>query len=717
MPRRTLSVLTAAVTLGGLAVAAQPAVAAVSPAVNLTAMTIDGHPQRILPAPVEKTSGLQVPDKTRRLLQVTDGVSSHVAIEMPTGQDFAVGTYPAGAWGSPDATHGAMSVRATTGVGCSTEQGSFTIQEVAFAGEGGTGDLTRFAASYTYQCDEAEPVVGEVRWNSTVDYLRFGAVPLGRDATKTLTVTVPEAQTLGTAEIVDADSDSSRILGDTCSGETLAGGATCAVTVQAWPTQLEPSRALLTIPVDGGGAHLAPITLVGEETNDGTFTGLPAKRLLDTRSKVGVGTTTPIGAGKSIDVQVTGRGGVPSSGVSAVVLNLTAVAPTQRGYLTAYPSTAPRPTASSINFNERWTGANLVTVPIAAGGKVRIYNGTGSTHAIADVVGYYHSVSSTATSGNTQLGAYESIDPERLVDTRTAEWDRAPLGADEFLWTPVNFDAEFNPRIQAFALNITVVNPKRSGYVTAFTGNGPDEIPATSTLNFTAGRTVPNMAIVKVGQCYTECESPSAGIPRIGVSNGSPGSVHVIVDLVGVFFAPEDGDSGWRFRSLEAPTRFVDSRVKLGMTSNLGPNQSRSVVTPGSVAGYNTMAVVTNTTAARPSANTVLTLWPNSGDPRPGVSNLNPYAGQVVSNMTITEVWNQNDFRVHNVAGTTPVVIDAAGTFELYPPVGPPGDPGDGAPTTRSADALRSGPATSGKKQQSSVPTPTVPLKGAVERW
>ena len=36
-------------------------------------------------------------------------------------------------------------------------------------------------------------------------------------------------------------------------------------------------------------------------------------------------------------------------------------------------------------------GANLVTVPIGSGGKVRIFNAAGSTHVVADVVGYYHS--------------------------------------------------------------------------------------------------------------------------------------------------------------------------------------------------------------------------------------------------------------------------------------------------------------------------------------
>ena len=43
-----------------------------------------------------------------------------------------------------------------------------------------------------------------------------------------------------------------------------------------------------------------------------------------------------------------------------------------------------------MNFNKGFTGANLITVKLGTGGKVRIYNNTGSTHVVVDVMGYYH---------------------------------------------------------------------------------------------------------------------------------------------------------------------------------------------------------------------------------------------------------------------------------------------------------------------------------------
>ena len=169
---------------------------------------------------------------------------------------------------------------------------------------------------------------------------------------------------------------------------------------------------------------------------------------------------------------------MPATGVSAVVLNLTAVAPTSRGYLTAYPSTMTRPTASSINFNAGWTGANLVTVPIATGGKVRIFNASGLTHAVADVVGYYHSSASTATEPATELGSYEATVPPP-VDTRLEDAGTAsPRPAAVPVWsTSPSADEEFNARVQAVALNVTVVAPTRQGHITVFDGSASEPSP------------------------------------------------------------------------------------------------------------------------------------------------------------------------------------------------------------------------------------------------
>ena len=79
---------------------------------------------------------------------------------------------------------------------------------------------------------------------------------------------------------------------------------------------------------------------------------------------------------------------MPSSGVGAVVLNLTGTGPTAGTYVTAYPAGQSLPTASNLNLGIGQTAPNLVIVKVGTGGKISLYNAAGSTHLIADVAGW-----------------------------------------------------------------------------------------------------------------------------------------------------------------------------------------------------------------------------------------------------------------------------------------------------------------------------------------
>ena len=124
------------------------------------------------------------------------------------------------------------------------------------------------------------------------------------------------------------------------------------------------------------------------------YTALVPARLLDTRTGgrtidnqyAAIG---PIGNNATLDLTVTGRGGVPPSGVAAVVLNITAVGPTGAGYTTVYPTGSPQPDASNLNFAVGDVVPNLVIAKVGTNGKVSIYNNGGNTNYLADVVGWY----------------------------------------------------------------------------------------------------------------------------------------------------------------------------------------------------------------------------------------------------------------------------------------------------------------------------------------
>ena len=134
-----------------------------------------------------------------------------------------------------------------------------------------------------------------------------------------------------------------------------------------------------------GQAHVV-LDLVGWYGGDDgdQFRGVSPARTLDTRSGKGA-PVAAVGPGGTLGLKVAGEGGVPASGVSAVVLNVTATQPTAAAYLTAWPSGTARPQASSLNYVPGQTVSNLVTVKVGEDGKVNLFNSAGAVHLVADV--------------------------------------------------------------------------------------------------------------------------------------------------------------------------------------------------------------------------------------------------------------------------------------------------------------------------------------------
>ncbi|KGN39574.1 hypothetical protein [Knoellia subterranea] len=395
-----------------------------------------------------------------------------------------------------------------------------------------------------------------------------------------------------------------------------------------------------------GTAASAPTATAGAtafEGEQGTYQSVNPNRILDTRTGNGAPKAL-VGAGREISLLVAGRGGVPG-GVSAVVLNLTAVGPSTNTFLTAYPSGTTRPSTSSLNVRAYTNRANLVTVPVGTDGRVRIYNSTGTTNVLADVLGFYNA---NTTSNTGQAGSqYYTVTPERWYDSR-ADAGAIPSGDGVRLWGDY---AEFNSMITAFAANITVLQGSISGYVAA----GPTDAPGASTVNYSRGQVVANMSVVPV--------TLEDGLPTFYVMNKGPGSVQIIVDVVGVYTVGEE--EGLRFRPL-APTRIMDTRSGVGgPVKPLGAGEARQQLAPASVAGDLTYALVANATAAGPTSATYVTAYSND-IVKPAVSNLNAAKGETAANAAFIEVGMGNLFRVHNAAGSTPMIMDVTGTFEYH---------------------------------------------------
>jgi hypothetical protein len=74
-------------------------------------------------------------------------------------------------------------------------------------------------------------------------------------------------------------------------------------------------------------------------------------------------------------------------GATAVILNVTAVAPTADSHLDVWPAGPAAPNVSNLNFVAGQTVPNLVTVQVGTKYQILLGNHNGSVDVIADVVG------------------------------------------------------------------------------------------------------------------------------------------------------------------------------------------------------------------------------------------------------------------------------------------------------------------------------------------
>ncbi|MGL5931196.1 MAG: hypothetical protein ACRCY8_19875, partial [Dermatophilaceae bacterium] len=469
----------------------------------------------------------------------------------------------------------------------------------------------------------------------------FGSQTVFSERFETITVDVAAGAGYGSPAITASSAapgtfDDFYVAEDTCEG--VAAAATCAVTVGFVPSGSGTRAANLVIPTAAGATH-ATVALTGGGAVDATGTyyrlGSPT-RFLDTRSS---GTRRPLSNGASTTVQIGGRSGIPTSGVSAVVLNVTAVSTTATGYFTLWPSGASRPTVSSINFPRAWTGANLVTVPVGSTGAVSLYNSGGSAHALVDVLGWYAKDDSVraSTGMGTQL---QALTPTRMYDSRAAGPDSGVFYDGDYIEFEDDFGAAFNPLVRAYAMNITAVSATAPGYVTAWSGSGTR--PNTSTVNYETGIVAPNMAVVPTSFW------PDGNV-RLRLENFGSGSVHLIADLVGVY--TQDEASGLRFKPLPspAPRRILDTRSGTGLTGPFTGGATRTL-DASSIVGADSAMVVGNVTGVAPTSNTYLTIWDGEST-RPTVSNINVSTGKVRAASVFAPLSGPGGFDIFNAGG------------------------------------------------------------------
>ena len=102
--------------------------------------------------------------------------------------------------------------------------------------------------------------------------------------------------------------------------------------------------------------------------------------------------------------------GVPANGVLAVAVNITSVNPTEPGFFSVFPSNVAATSSSSLNTVPGRAVPNMAIVGVGPDGRIGVFNASGTTDCIVDVMGYVRAESASG---------YLPLVPKRLLDTRS----------------------------------------------------------------------------------------------------------------------------------------------------------------------------------------------------------------------------------------------------------------------------------------------------------
>ncbi len=386
----------------------------------------------------------------------------------------------------------------------------------------------------------------------------------------------------------------------------------------------------------------------------GTFVPVTPFRILDTRSNTG---GAPFGVSSTDTLQITGSGSgtVPTTGVTAVVANVTALKATSGGYLQVFPASGGLPAISNLNFAANQTVPNLVTVPLSSTGQVSIHDymynqaAGGSVQVLMDIEGYY----TTSTVGSS--GLYNPITPVRIADTRTGSGQPdagTALASKSTTALTVTGTASGVPTTAtAVVLNVTVVAPTASGFLTVWPAGASQ--PTASNLNFVAGETVANRVIVGVG---------SGG--QISIYN-SFGTTQLVVDVNGWYTGSSGTATGSAYFPV-SPVRVADTRSTFGGTTiGSASTENFTLAGTGGIPATGATAAVLNVTAVGTGVSGYLTVYPSSAT-KPVASDVNWPVGirVAVPNLTQVGLGTAGAISIFNgSAGGANVIIDVFGYF------------------------------------------------------
>jgi hypothetical protein len=434
------------------------------------------------------------------------------------------------------------------------------------------------------------------------------------------------------------------------------------------------------LPNTTGAARTGTVTLPGatpitvQQLPPGSglrFVPIAPCRLLETRPLYAGTTWTGVYGPPRINANQTrtlpiaggGRCGIPAS-AKAFVLNVTVDTVEENtgpvDTVTVFPTGTTRPPFRTISTTTGGYIANNAIVQAGINGAVDIFS-SNNAHVLVDINGYFTDDAGAQGLLYYPYGPCRAVDTRDVYNTLPAPYGHQRMQAQETrtFRLPGSPGCAGLPVSSAYSLQMTLApgletNGGAVAYVTAWpTGQSQ---PIISNMNALFGYAVANSGIV-----------PSSSNGSINVFTFD--ATNVILDVNG-YFAPDDGTGRGLFYFPVSQCRAVNTQ-DLTLFGAYGPPQ----ITPAAdrvipIAGSGRCQGLPSTAKAwalnaTATPNGVglpfLSMWPSEAG-WPGVSQLNAFQGQTVSNSGIVPAGPNGAIQV-KVNATTHVAIEVAGYF------------------------------------------------------
>ncbi|MEU8154429.1 hypothetical protein AB0B94_12260 [Micromonospora sp. NPDC048986] len=370
----------------------------------------------------------------------------------------------------------------------------------------------------------------------------------------------------------------------------------------------------------------------------GDFVPIDSVPLLDTRD--GTGGTTGVRGAKSVTTfNAVGIAGIPTSGVSALMVDVTAIYPTANTFLTIYPDlTDPKASAMNASIGEVMT--NSAVVKPGTNGKLAVRNAGGNVHIRVDVVGYFTTATGSLGSG------FVPVDHTRVVDTRTGQGITAGTMPTRGTRTANIYGGGLVPSsATAVMLDVVVIGATGNGWLTVGSSTA-----AETGIDYAKGATSMGM-VVKL----------NPGASSVTLENRGP-AVHVAITVQGYWTGSPTTGAGLR---MVPATTLYDSRF---------PSGAQPVPAYGTVdvavAGTNGLptrgiaAAVLNVHAVAPTVDGFFNVTPLGSALNVASTTNFPAAHVARSSIVVTKLGTEGKVQIRNASsGTVHIVVDLQGWY------------------------------------------------------